>query len=215
MCFHSQQTKTATELKQRFKAEIKEGEKIQPSVYNGFDYPKTPIIINKEPNIIQHYHWGLLPSWTEDIKFRAKTLNAKIETLHEKPSYKHYLSQRCLIIADGFYEWQWLDAKGKNKQQFFITKANDEAFAFAGLYNSWLNKNTNEFINTYTIITTEANELMSVIHNSKKRMPVILNPNEEQDYLNGKELPKINIDLKADKVLSSKKKIETQLGFDF
>ncbi len=215
MCFHSQQTKTALELKKRFKAEVKENETIQPSIYNGFEFPKTPIIIDKEPNVIQHFNWGLLPSWTKDINFRTNTLNAKIETLNEKPSFKPYLVQRCLIIADGFFEWQWLDVKGKNKQQYKISLTSNEAFAFAGLYNNWINTTTNETINTYTIITTEANELMSEIHNSKKRMPLILNPNDEQDFLSGKSIPVTEINLKAEKLINPNKKKEAQLGFDF
>lgn len=110
-------------------------------------------------------------------------LNAKIETLVEKPAFKNVLNQRCLILANGFYEWQWLDAKGKNKIKFEIGIGNDELFAFAGLYSQWIDPDTSEIVPTFTIVTTEANTLMAEIHNIKKRMPVILRPEDEQHWL--------------------------------
>jgi putative SOS response-associated peptidase YedK len=96
-------------------------------------------------------------------------------------------SKRCLVLADGFYEWKWLDPKGKSKQKYLLTLPDNKAFAFAGLWNTWTNRNTGETLNTYTIITTAANELMSEIHNTKKRMPVILNPEAEKNWLDGGE----------------------------
>lgn len=92
----------------------------------------------------------------------------------EKPSFKDSINKRCLVIVDGFYEWQWLDKVGKSKQKYLITHKQDEPFAFAGLYNDWLNPATGDIRRTYTIVTTEANELMAEIHNNKKRMPVSL-----------------------------------------
>lgn len=200
MCYHSQQTKSATELKNRFKVVFKDEELFKPSIYNGFSFPKTPVITNKEPTIIQLYNWGLLPSWTSDISFRKNTLNAKIETLHEKPSFKPSLNKRCLVLSNGFFEWQWLDSKGTKKQKYFIHTTDNDAFAFAGLYNEWVDKSSGEILNTYTIITTEANELMSEIHNTKKRMPVILHKSNEVEWLNGGNLLNNNMDLQAEKI---------------
>lgn len=201
MCFHSQQSKSATALENRFKAKIKfpEQKKYQ-GIYNGFTYPETPVIIDKNPEYINNYHWGLIPNWSKDDAIKAYTLNARIETLKEKVSFKNAIQNRCLILADGFYEWQWLDEKGKKKQKHLITLKNDDLFAFAGIYSVWINKITGEIRDTYSIVTTEANELMSEIHNSKQRMPVILTEEREKDWLAGEEIElftKESVDLKA------------------
>lgn len=188
MCFHVQQSKTAQELKQRFNAHFKDEALFQPAIYNAFQHPKTPLITHKNPNEIQCFHWGLIPSWAKDESIKKNTLNARIETLHEKSSFKQIMHNRCLILADAFYEWKWLDEKGKQKQKYTLTLPNNEAFAFAGLWSEWLNKSTNEKIYTYTILTTAANELMSEIHNSKKRMPIIVATDNEQEWLLGQNL---------------------------
>lgn len=186
MCFHSKQSKDAQAVEKRFKAKIEKVELFKSvEHYNGFSYPKTPVIIDKEQESIKHFQWGLIPSWSKDTTIQKFTLNAKIETLAEKPSFKNSINKRCLIIADGFYEWQWLDKSGKQKQKYLITKPNNELFAFAGIYSNWVDKSTGEIINTYSILTTQANSLMSEIHNTQKRMPVILKTEDELNYLNG------------------------------
>ena len=184
MCFHLKQKKKKAEIEEHFDAEfIEEDAYIASDHFNGFTHPKTSVITAQEPLKIQAYYWGLLPSWTDDISFRKNTLNAKIESIKEKPSFRDSISQRCLVLVDGFYEWQWLDSKGKSKQKYLISKPNGEVFALAGLWNAWTDKKTGETINTYTILTTEANELMSIIHNSKKRMPMVLSSEEEKVWL--------------------------------
>ena len=189
MCFHSKQTKSAIEVENRFNAKIEDISLFQPSNHiNAFEFPKTPIITNREPNIIEHYQWGLIPYWAKDNSVKKYTLNAKIETLTEKPSFKKSVNKRCLVIADGFYEWQWLDSRGRNKQKYLITLPNNELFAFGGIYSEWVDQLTGEIINSYSIVTTEANELMSKIHNSKKRMPIILTEQNENNWLNGSDL---------------------------
>lgn len=90
-----------------------------------------------------------------------------------------------MILSDGFFEWQWLDEKGKKKQQYLITLPSDEPFAFAGIFSEWTDKTTAEIVSTYSMVTTEANTLMAKIHNSQKRMPVILTPSNENLWLNG------------------------------
>lgn len=185
MCFYTQQTKTAISVEKRFNATMK-----HPAMFethqkiNGFTFPKTPIITNEKPEIIQHFQWGLIPFWSADERIQKYTLNARIETIHEKPTFKNIVNNRCLIIADGFYEWQWLDEKGKNKQPYLISLPHHELFAFAGIWSEWLNKKTGEIFNSYSIITTHADDFMAEIHNSKKRMPVILPSNLENDWLN-------------------------------
>lgn len=200
MCFHSKQSKSAQDLKNRFKAKFEDELKYTPSIYNGFKFPKTPVITNAEPDNIQMFNWGLLPTWAKDKDFRQNTLNAKIETIKEKPSFRNLLNKRCLVLSDGFYEWQWLDYKGKQKQKYLISTPEKDAFAFAGLWNIWVDKNTGEILHTYTIITREANELMSKIHNIKKRMPFILPKEFEYDWLSGNDFDNYNIELIAEAI---------------
>jgi putative SOS response-associated peptidase YedK len=185
MCFTIKQSKEPKELEQRFKAKNKFNLNIISDNINGFTFPKTSVISNQNPNEIQLFHWGLLPSFTQDLGFIKNTLNAKIETLEEKPSFKNSIQNRCLIIADGFYEWQWLDKAGKKKQKYLIELPNQDLFCFAGIYNQWVNKLTGKTLNTFAMLTTEANPLMAEIHNSKKRMPVILTPQNESLWLAG------------------------------
>ena len=199
MCFHSKQTKSAQELKHRFKAEFPNESLYKPTIYNGFQHPKTPIITNDKNKTIQMCSWGLIPPWAKNTDIQRVTLNARIETLDKKPSFKSVINNRCLILSDGFYEWQWLDKKGKEKQKYLITAPNETAFAFAGLWSQWIDKTTGEVIKSYTIITTQANHLMSKIHNTKKRMPVILNPNNENDWLMGNAINSNNMNLIATK----------------
>lgn len=185
MCFFSRQTKKAVELENRFKAKLLQSDDFKPTTrFNGFEHPQTPVITHKEKEIIQSLQWGLIPHWAKDDSIKKYTLNARIETLSEKPSFKNAVNNRCLIIADGYYEWQWLDPKGKKKQPYLITLPDNNAFAFAGLWSEWVDKISGEIIKSYTIVTTEANEQMSEIHNSKKRMPIVLNRDNEGDWLN-------------------------------
>ncbi|PDS22789.1 SOS response-associated peptidase [Flavobacterium branchiophilum] len=184
MCFHSKQTKSAQEVENRFKAKVENASLFQlQESCNGFDFGLNPIITDDKPAVIQHFNWGLIPSWSKDEDIKKLTLNARIESVEEKPSFKSSINKRCLVIANGFYEWQWLDSKGKNKIKYEIGIGNDDLFAFAGLYSQWINSLTGEVKNTYTIVTTQANDLMAEIHNTKKRMPIILKPEDEDNWL--------------------------------
>lgn len=183
---------------------------IEPDLYtpmkeiNGFTNIPTPIITDDNQGEIEMFHWGLIPFWAKDDKIKKKTLNARIETVESKPSYRNSVKNRCLVIADGYYEWQWLDPKGREKQKYLIVPKDQEIFAFAGIYSSWINPETKENINSYTIITTEANELMSEIHNNKKRMPVVLKKGDQARWLAGEEVEQFafpyDVDLNATKV---------------
>lgn len=192
MCFHSLVSMTDKQLAQHFRVTMENMEELAPQFYlNAFTHPKTPVITNVKKNVLQRYQWGLIPEWAKNDDLKKYTLNAKIETLDEKPSFRDIMKNRCLIISNGFYEWQWLDVKGKNKKKFLITVKDEEVFAFAGLWSKWQDPLTKDYIFTYTIITTAANELMSEIHNSKKRMPVIVRPDEYDAWLDQKD---INLD---------------------
>lgn len=201
MCFHSKQSKDAQTLQNRYNARLAQPELFVPGDFNGFSHPYCAIITNDRQEIIQLARWGLLPDWAKDKSLQNNTLNAKLETIGDKPSFKNYQTQRCLIPADGFYEWQWLDPAGKKKQKYLVHLPGDPLFSFAGLWNQWCDRSTGEVFHTYTILTTEANALMSVIHNSKKRMPVILNPDAEKAWLNHGELQLCNDLLVADPLL--------------
>ena len=120
---------------------------------------------------LEMMHWGLIPSWADDPSIGNKMINARAETVAEKPSFrKAFKNHRCLVLADGFYEWQ----KGANgKQPYYIRMEDGSPFAFAGLWESWQNGTE---IRSATIITTDANDVVAPIHD---RMPVILHP---EDY---------------------------------
>lgn len=184
MCYHTKQSKTGVELKKRFKADLDDNVTftLNESI-NGFHFPLTPVIVDSKPQIITHYNWGLIPEWSQNDDIRKLTLNARIETIEEKQSFRNSENKRCLVLANGFYEWQWLDAKGKCKNKYEIGIGNNDLFAFAGIYSTWKDTITGEVINTYAIVTTAANPLMAEIHNIKKRMPVILKKEDELKWL--------------------------------
>ena len=188
MCYRTKLNSKLSEIERSLQARF-----IDPDAYkphrqiNAFTFSKTPVISDENQGEIQMFNWGLIPFWAKDDKIKKMTLNAKIETIAEKPSFRNSVKKRCLIIADGYYEWQWKDPKGKEKQKYLITPTDREIFAFAGIYSTWNNPETDETLNTYSIVTTEANELMAVIHNNKKRMPVVLKKQDHKSWLNGAE----------------------------
>ncbi len=121
--------------------------------------------------------WGLIPSWAKDESIGSRMINARAESLAEKPSFKRLLhSKRCLIVADGFYEWKQTNG---SKTPMYITLKDDEPFAFAGLWDTWKNPDGEE-LRTCTIITTEPNSVVAPIHN---RMPAILLPEAREVWL--------------------------------
>jgi putative SOS response-associated peptidase YedK len=198
MCFHSQQSQDAQKLESRHKAKFVDKSSYVKGVYSGFAHPKTPVITNLNLEEIHLYHWGLIPSWAADESIAKNTLNARVETIREKPSFKNYIPNRCLILIDGFYEWEWLDAKGKEKQKYLITMPQNEPYALAGIWSEWTNKQTGEIKPTYTILTMEANELMSKIHNTKKRMPLVVA--NEKEWLAGEKAILNNDQFVANKI---------------
>ncbi|WP_009633080.1 SOS response-associated peptidase [Synechocystis sp. PCC 7509] len=123
---------------------------------------------------LQMLRWGLIPSWAKEPNIGVKLINARAETVSEKPSFKAaFKRRRCLIVADGFYEWQRQEGK---KQPYYFRLKNLQAFAFAGLWEHWLSPDA-QTITSCTILTTEANDVLRPIHD---RMPVIIDP---KDYL--------------------------------
>lgn len=126
---------------------------------------------------LTYFHWGLIPSWSKDPQIGSRLINARSETITEKPSFRSaFKRRRCLIPATGFYEWQRL---GNRKQPMFIHAGEGKVFAFAGLWETWHDGDGSE-IDSCTILTTEPNELMRGIHN---RMPVIIEPADYSMWL--------------------------------
>lgn len=183
MCFHSKQSKDAQALEKRYNAKFDDASSFKTGDFNGFQHPDLPVMSNLQPERLQFFQWGLIPHWASDRNMQNNTLNARIETMNQKASFKNYTQQRCLIPADGFYEWQWLDSKGKSKQKYLLHLPNEELFSLAGIWSSWTERITGQTIFTFSILTTEANALMAEIHNTKKRMPVIIDPSAENDWL--------------------------------
>jgi putative SOS response-associated peptidase YedK len=133
------------------------------------------VVEEDEMRKLEMFHWGLIPSWAKDPSIGNKMVNARAETVSEKPSFRSaFKKRRCLILADGFYEWQKTD---DGKQPYHIKMQDDSPFAFAGLWEIWKD---DEEIRSCTIITTAANDLMSEIHH---RMPVILPPDDYDMWL--------------------------------
>lgn len=157
------------DIRERFKTEQID---LKPN-YNVAPTQNVPVIINDQLSMIR---WGLIPFWAKDPKIGNKMINARAETVDEKPSFKHSLQRkRCLIVADGLYEWR---REGSTKIPYWITLENKELFGFAGLWDTW--KSPTGDINSCTIITTTPNDLMAGIHD---RMPVILSRESERVWL--------------------------------
>lgn len=189
MCYRTKLNSKLSAIEKAFDARFVAPEDYVPlNEINAFNFSKTPVIADDSQGEIVFFNWGLIPFWAKDDNIKKMTLNAKIETAGEKPAFRNSISNRCLVLADGYYEWQWLDPKGKTKQKYSIRPENQEIFAFAGIYSSWTNPQNNQLINSYSILTTEANELMSEIHNNKKRMPVVLRQEDRNRWLTGGEL---------------------------
>ncbi|HRZ98382.1 MAG TPA: SOS response-associated peptidase [Paludibacter sp.] len=152
---------------------------------SGFSAPELPVI--KEDGIFM-YQWGLIPSWIKTEKdateIRTKTLNALGETVFEKPSFRKSIqSQRCILPVTGFFEYR--DVNG-SKFPYFIHPTESESFFIGAIYDKWINVETEEINNTFSIVTTTANTLMTKIHNLKKRMPLIMNDNEVYKWMDTK-----------------------------
>lgn len=131
-------------------------------------------------NELTMFRWGLVPSWAKDPSIGNRMINARAETIAEKPSFRAaYRKRRCLIFADGFYEWH---TENDVKVPYFISLASGRPFVFAGLWEHWQSKETEEKLQTTTIITTEANDFLSQLHH---RMPIVLEPANAGRWLDG------------------------------
>jgi len=154
--------------------------------------PTQPLAVvpNDGRNAVDFFVWGLIPSWAKDPAIGSRMINARGETLAEKPSFRTaYKRRRCLVLADGFYEWVKVPGQ-KAKQPHYITLAGGQPFAFAGLWEQWFSPDGSE-IKSAAIITTQPNPLMAALHN---RMPVILHPGDYARWLAPAERPPAQLD---------------------
>lgn len=161
---------TTDELEDRYRVQVSEA--IDPN-YNVAPSQTMPVITE---NGLEMMRWGLIPKWAKDEKMGYKLINARSESVFEKPMWKGLIKkQRCLIPANGFYEWQ---KEGSKKQPFYIHFPDERIFSFAGLWETW-NHNGKEW-DTYSILTTRPNNEMESIHD---RMPVILHKEDEDQWM--------------------------------
>ena len=192
MCFTVNVNLVKEELENRYGATFLDPDKYRPSYYyHAFGLPELPAVCSDYPNKIQMLRWGLIPSWVKSREsadeIRFKTFNARSDSLDSKPSFSaSFSSKRCLLPVKGFFEWQHENGR---KIPWYIYRADNEIMSLAGLWSEWIENSTGETLKTFSIVTTDANELMAEIHNSKKRMPVVIEKSEESKWL----------DLSADK----------------
>lgn len=150
---------------------------------NAFNFPKYPIITTSDE--VEIFNWGLIPFWVKNEEdadeIKRMTLNARADTIFEKPSFREpILKKRCIIPSTGYFEWRH---EGAKKIPYFIHLKDEEIFSMAGVYDTWVNKATGTEHSTFSIITTDANPLTDYIHNTKHRMPAILSKEDEEKWL--------------------------------
>lgn len=152
--------------------------------YNAAPGQNIPVITKgkADKNKLEIMRFGLIPSWAKDEKMGYKLLNARAESIFEKPTWKNLIkTKRCIIPTNGYYEWS---GEKPNRQPFFIHLTDRSLFSLAGLHNSWTDIDTGEIIDTFSIITTAPNDKLARIHN---RMPVILHRDDEAGWLSPKD----------------------------
>lgn len=187
MCGRSSLTKTEKELEERFNATFYSDELERYNPLPNFNVAPThvmPVLKNTDPQHFKPLRWGLIPFWAKDFRIGYKMINARIETVMDKPAFKHALQKRrCIVPFDGFYEWKKI---GKEKQPYRIVTTNTEIFTIAGLWETWKSPD-GEIIESFTLITQPPNKLMETIHD---RMPALLLPEEERHWLDPELSPK-------------------------
>jgi len=177
-------------------------------IVNGFEHPKMPIVIDSNPTHISQVQWGFMPSQIKSIEHgfeflgKYNTLNAKSEDITQSHLFSEaFAKQRCLVLCSGFFEWRKVK---KEKVPYYISLNNDEMFVFAGIWNESTDVRGNKYL-AFAILTTTANEIMSIIHNTKLRMPLILTPENAITWLSKEATPQQLLEvLKPNKSLKLK-----------
>lgn len=161
-------------IEERFGVRVRTA--IYKARYNCAPSQNLPVISNHDPDQLSFYHWGLIPSWAKEKAIGYNLINAKSETILEKPSYKNaFRSRRCLVPADSFFEWK----QDREKDPYRILMKDEKPFSMAGIWDHWTSPD-GEIIYSFSILTTSPNALLEGIHN---RMPVILEQSDEKQWL--------------------------------
>lgn len=146
--------------------------------YNAAPGQSLPVITHDQPSIVQNLKWGLVPFWAKDIRIGYKMINARSETILEKPAFRQTIkTSRCLVLGDSYFEWQKI---GKEKIPFRIMLKDEQPFAMAGIWSRWLDAEERS-LHTFSILTVAANDLTLPVHD---RMPAILMPATEREWIN-------------------------------
>jgi putative SOS response-associated peptidase YedK len=162
-------------IRERFGVSVRSA--IYKARYNCAPTQNLAVISNDEPGILSFYRWGLIPSWAKDPSIGNRMINARAETMIEKPSFERaFRLRRCLVLSDGFFEWKRSD----EKIPYRICLKDHSPFSMAGIWETWKNP-AGEWIRSFSIITTRANTLVEEIHD---RMPVILSREDEKRWIN-------------------------------
>jgi len=187
MCYHAQQKAAARKLENDFRKKFVNPEAYEEQFHsNGFSHKNFAVIANFNHESALHlFQWGLIPFWVKSLaegkKASKNTLNAKSETIFDLPSFRSSITtKRCVIPLTGFYESRDI---GGVKYPYYIFPRNSDYFLVGGIYSSWKDKDTNEVLNTFSIITTPSNDLMTQIHNLKQRMPLILKQSDIDTWI--------------------------------
>jgi putative SOS response-associated peptidase YedK len=186
MCVFLSLRMNKAQIKKQYDLSFVDDEYFGPKfVQSAFEFNPWPVIPSGQADQLVMMNWGLIPHWVKDEEsarqIRTKTVNSRIETAKEKPSFRKPVKEkRCLVLADGFFEFRELNGQ---KYPYFIRIKDRDVFTLAGLYDEWINSTSGEIIRSFSILTTEANELMAKVHNRKKRMPVILNREDEHKWI--------------------------------
>jgi putative SOS response-associated peptidase YedK len=160
-------------IKERFGVSVRSA--VYKARYNCAPSQNLAVITDKDPMALSFFRWGLIPFWAKDPGIGNKLINARAEGILEKPSFRtSFRKRRCLVPADGFFEWE-----KKDKTPYRIRLRDQQPFSMAGIWDEWKDPE-GQVVHSFSIITTEPNELMAKIHN---RMPVILHPGDEQTWL--------------------------------
>ena len=188
MCYYVRVSSNLDEIEMHYESKFSGEKNFKTNeIVNGFGHPSLPIALLEELKI---FNWGLIPSWAKDNSIQKKTLNARIETIRERNAYKQYVDNRCLLPINGFYEWKHLDG-GKTKLKHRIKLKDQNLFSLGCIYAK----------DTFSIVTTAANEVMEEIHKTKKRMPVIIPKELERDWLTNPDIEgfaKLDVVLEAE-----------------
>ena len=194
MCGRYTLTTSAADLEERFGATFEDPPDPR---YNCAPGQSLPVVADDTPDRFRAFKWGLIPSWADDASVGNDLINARAETVDEKPSFADaFERRRCLVPADGFYEW--VDGDGGTKQPYRVALEDDRPFAMAGLWDRWEPTHTqtglgdfgaggeaaqeSDAIESFTIVTTEPNDVVADLHH---RMAVVLDPDEESTWLHG------------------------------